>query len=153
MAIYFPQCSNKRIKLQGQGSYVKSQYYILNKFYYPAMQQICDKCDDSPCQHLFYFTCNPCDQCSDMLMYFPSSLTLPWSEELRWDRTKCYTISPNEVRNLYLKQYEIGLQQLQMEWLDWCYWDVSVVTSLVQSVLHELHQDKWISSHHQVWRA
>ena len=28
-----------------------------------------------------------------------------------------------------------------MEWLDWCYWDVSVVTSLVQFVLHELHPD------------
>ena len=28
-----------------------------------------------------------------------------------------------------------------MEWSDWCYWDVSVVTSLVQFVLHELHPD------------
>ena len=28
-----------------------------------------------------------------------------------------------------------------MEWSDWCYWDVSVVTSLLQFVLHELHPD------------
>jgi hypothetical protein len=32
MAPYYPQCSNKRINLQGQGSYARSQYYILNKF-------------------------------------------------------------------------------------------------------------------------
>ena len=76
-----------------------------------------------------------------MLMYFPSSLTLPSSEELRWDWIKCYTISPSEVRNLYQKQYQVDLQHLQMEWSDWCYWDVSVVTSLLQFVLHELHPD------------
>ena len=74
-------------------------------------------------------------------MYFPSSLTLPWSEELRWDWIKCYTISPSEIRNLYIKQYQVDLQHLGMEWLDWCYWDVSVVTSLLQFVLHELHLD------------
>ena len=72
-----------------------------------------------------------CDQCSDtMFMYFPSSLTLPWSDELRWDWIKCYTISPSEIRNLFRKQYQIDLQHLGMEWLDWCYWDVSVVTLL-----------------------
>ena len=77
-----------------------------------------------------------------MLMYFPSSLTLPWSEELRsWDWIKCYTISLSEIRNLCQKQYQIGLQHLQMEWSDWCYWDDNVVTSLVQFVLHELHLD------------
>ena len=78
-----------------------------------------------------------------MLMYFPSSLTLPWSEELRsWDWNKCYTIYLSEIRNLYPKQYQVDLQHLQMEWSDWCYWDVSVVTSLVQFVLHELHPDE-----------
>ena len=75
-------------------------------------------------------------------MYFPSSLTLPWSEELRsWDWIKCYTISSSEIRNLFRKQYQIDLQHLQMEWSDWCYWDVSVVTSPLQFVLHELHPD------------
>jgi hypothetical protein len=40
------------------------------------------------------------------------------------------------------KQYQVDLQRLQMEQLDWCYWDVSVVTSLfLQFVLHELHPD------------
>ena len=73
-------------------------------------------------------------------MYFPSSLTLPWSEELSsWDWIKCYTISLSEIRNLFQKQYQVDLQHLQMEWSDWCYWDVSVVTSLVQFVLHELY--------------
>ena len=100
-------------------------------------------CDDPPCQHLFDFTCNHlCDQCSDtMIMYIPSSLTLPWSEELSWDWIKCYTISLSEIRNLYRKQYHVDCQHLQIEWSDWCYWDVSVVTSLVQFVLHELHPD------------
>ena len=100
-------------------------------------------CDDPPCQHLIDFTWNLCDQCSDtVFMYFPSSLTLPWSEELiSWDWIKCYTISPSEIRNLFQKQYQVDLQHLQMEWSDWCYWDVSVVTSLVQLVLHELHPD------------
>ena len=28
-----------------------------------------------------------------------------------------------------------------LEWSDWCYWDISVVTSRVQFVLHELHLD------------
>jgi hypothetical protein len=28
-----------------------------------------------------------------------------------------------------------------MEWSDWCYWDVGIVTSLLQFVLHELHPD------------
>ena len=76
-----------------------------------------------------------------MFKYFPSSLTLPWSEELRWDCIKCYTISPSEIRNLFQKQYQVDLQHLQMGWSDWCYWDVSVVTSLVLFVLHELHPD------------
>ena len=76
-----------------------------------------------------------------MFMYFPSSLTLPWSEGLRWDWIKCYTISPSEIRNLLKKEYQVYLQHLQMEWSDWCYWDVSVVTSLLQIVLHELHPD------------
>ena len=75
-----------------------------------------------------------------MIMYFPFSLTLPWSEELRsWDWIQCYTISPSEIRNLYQKQYQVDLQHLQMEWSDWRCWDV--VTSLVQIVLHELHPD------------
>ena len=68
-------------------------------------------------------------------MSFPASLTLPWSDELRWDWIKCYTISPSEIRNLYQKQYQVDLQHLQMEWSDWCYWDVSVVTSLVQHLI------------------
>ena len=104
-------------------------------------KSVTNGCDAPPCQHLIDFTCNLCDQCSDMLMYFPSSLILPWSKELRWDWIKCYTISLSEIRNLYQKQYQIDLQHLQMEWSDWCYWDVSVVTSLVQFVLHELHPD------------
>jgi hypothetical protein len=89
----------------------------------------------------FHLQSDLCDQCSDtMFMYFPSSLTLPWSEDLSsWDWIKCYTISPSEIRDLYLKQYQVDLQHLQMEWPDWCYWDDSVVTSLVQFVLHELH--------------
>jgi hypothetical protein len=86
MAPHYPQCSNKRMKLQGQRSNVKGKYKTLNEFYYSAMQQVSDKCDDPPCQHLIDFTCNLCDQCLDtMLIYFPSSLALPWSEELRWD--------------------------------------------------------------------
>ena len=107
------------------------------------MQQISDKCDTPPCQYLIYFTCNLlCDQCSDnMFMYFPSSLTLPWSDKLRWGWIKCYTISQCEIRNMYLKQYQVGLQHLQMEWSDCCYRDVSTVTPLVQFVLHELHPD------------
>ena len=40
---------------------------------------------------------------------------------------------------MYLKQYQVDLQHLQMEWFDWCYWDVSAVTPLVHFVLHELH--------------
>ena len=76
-----------------------------------------------------------------MFMYIPSSLTLPWSEELRWDWIRCYAISPSEIRNLFQKQYKLDLQHLQMEWSDWCYWDVSVVTSLLQFVLHKLHPD------------
>ena len=75
-------------------------------------------------------------------MHFPFSLTLPWSEELRlWDWIKCYTISLSEISNLFQKQYQVDLQHLQMEWSDWCYWDVSVVTSLKQFVLYELHPD------------
>ena len=78
------QVLNTRMRLQGQGSTAKSKYSILNKYYYYAIQKISDKCDDPPCQHLIDFTCNLlCDQCSDVLMYFPSSLTLPWSEEIR----------------------------------------------------------------------
>ena len=42
---------------------------------------------------------------------------------------------------MYLKQYQVGLQHLQMEWSDCCYRDVSTVTPLVQFVLHELHPD------------
>ena len=76
-----------------------------------------------------------------MLMYFPSSLTLPWSDEVRWDWIKCSTISMSEIRNLLQKQYQIDVQHLQMEWSDCCFWDVSVVTSLLQFVLHELHPD------------
>ena len=93
--------------------------------------------------HWFHLLSDLCDHCSDtMIMYFPFSLTLPWSEELRsWDWIQCYTISLSEIRNLYQKQYEVDLQCLQREWSDWCYWDVSVVTSPVQFVLHELHPD------------
>jgi hypothetical protein len=43
MAPYYSWCSNKMIKLQGQGSNAKSQYKILNKFYYSAIQEISDK--------------------------------------------------------------------------------------------------------------
>ena len=84
MAPHHSWCSNKRIKLQGYRTSAKGKYKILPEFYYDAMPKITDKCDKPPCQHLIDFTCNLCDQCSDtMLMYFPSSLTLPWSEELR----------------------------------------------------------------------
>ena len=76
MASRYPWCSNTRMKLQGFRTSAKSKYNILNEFYHSAMQQISDKCDAPPCQHLIDFTCNLCDQCSDMLMYFPSSLTL-----------------------------------------------------------------------------
>ena len=130
MAPHYTVCLHARTKLQGISSSAKSKYNILHKFYYDAMQKISDKCDEPPCQYLIDFTCNLCDQCSDILMYFPSSFTLPWSEELRWDWIKCYTISPSEIRNLYQKQYQVDLQHLQMEWSDWCYWDVSVDTSL-----------------------
>ena len=136
--------SQKRIKLQGLKTSAKSKYKILHKFYYSAMQQISDKWlwwSSMSALNLFHLQSDLCDQCSDMLMYFPSSLTLPWSEELSWDWIKCYTISPSEIRNLFQKQYQVDLQHLQMEWSDWCYWDVSVVTSLVQFVLHELHPD------------
>ena len=86
MAPCYSQCSNKRMKLQGFRTSAKGKYKILAEFYYDAMQKVSDKCDDPPCQHLIDFTCNLlCDQCSDMFMYFPSSLILPWSEELRWD--------------------------------------------------------------------
>jgi hypothetical protein len=84
-------------------------------------------------------------------MYFPSSLTLPWSEEQRWDWTKCYTISLSEIRNLYEKQYQVDLQHLQREWLDWCYWDDSVVTSLLQFVLLELHPDDIVTLYSDSW--
>ena len=143
------QCAHTRMKLQGFRTSAKRKYKILAEFFYNAIQKISDKCDEPPCQHLIDFICNLlCDQYSNtMLVYFPSSLTLPWSEELRsWDWIKCYTISPSEIRNLYQKQYQVDLQHLQFEWSDWCYWDVSVVTSLVQFVLHELHPDgiiKW----------
>ena len=42
---------------------------------------------------------------------------------------------------LFRSQYQVDLQHFQMEWSDWCYWDVSIVTSLVQFVLHVLHPD------------
>ena len=65
----------------------------------------------------FHLQSDLCDQCSDtMLMYFPSSLALAWSEELRWDWIKCYTISLSEIRNQYLKQYQVDIQHLQMGW-------------------------------------
>jgi hypothetical protein len=65
---------------------------------------------------------------STLLLHFPSSLTLPWSEELRWDWIKCYTISPTEVRNLYLKQYQVDLQH--------CNWDglIGVIGMIVLSL-------------------
>jgi muramidase (phage lysozyme) len=44
--------SCQRMKLQGLRSTAKSKYNILNEFYYSAMQQISDKCDAPPCQHL-----------------------------------------------------------------------------------------------------
>ena len=143
MAPHHSCCSNKRMKYQGFSTSTKRKYKILAEFYYDAIQKISDKCENPPCEHLIDFTCNLlCDQCSDiMFMYFPSSLTLPWSEELRWNWIKCYTISPSEIRNLFQKQYQVDLQHLQMEWSDWCYWDVSVVSTLVQFVLHELHPD------------
>ena len=142
MGPQYSWCSHKRMKLQGHRSTAKGKYIILCEFYYSAMQQISDKCDAPPCQHLTDFTCNQCDQYSyKMFMYIPLSLTLPWSEKLRWDWFRCYTISPSEIRNLYQKQYKVDLQHLQMEWSDWCYWDVSVVTPLLQFVLHELHPD------------
>ena len=50
--------SNKRMKLQGFRSTAKSKYKILAEFYYDAMKQISDKCDEPPCQHLIDFTCN-----------------------------------------------------------------------------------------------
>ena len=52
------QASNKRIKLQGYRTAAKGKYKILAEFYYDAMQQISDKCDKPPCQHLNDFTCN-----------------------------------------------------------------------------------------------
>ena len=137
--------SNKRIKLQGYRTSAKRKYKILAEFYYDAMQKVSDKCDKPPCQHLIDFTCNLIwDQCLDMLMYFPSSLTLPWSEELRsWDWIKCYTISLSEIRNLFWKQYQVDLQHLGMEWLDWCYWDVSVVTSLFSTGCAAWATSRW----------
>ena len=95
--------SQARMKLQEYRTSAKCKYKILAEFYYDAMQKVSDKCDDPPCQHLIDFTCNlicviNAQICS---FYFPSSLTLPWSEELRWDWIKCYTISPSEIRNLY----------------------------------------------------
>ena len=141
MAPHYSQCSCKRMKHQRYRTSAKGKYEFLQNLYYSAMQQISDNCDAPPCQYLIDFTCNLCDQSSDMFMYFPSSLTLPWSEELRWDWIKCYTISPSEIRNLFRKQYQVDLQHLQMEWSDWCNWNVSVVTSLLQFVLHELHPD------------
>ena len=139
-------CSNQRVKLQGFRTPAKRKYkiFLLNSIMMQCNKSVTNGCDYPPCQHLIDFTCNLlCDQCSDtMLVYFPFSLTLPWSEELRsWDWIKCYTISLSEIRNLFQKQYHVDLQYLQMEWSDWCYWDVSVVTSLVQFVLHELHPD------------
>ena len=50
--------SQKRIKLQGFRTSAKGKYKILAEFYYDAMQQISDKCDEPPCQHLIDFTCN-----------------------------------------------------------------------------------------------
>ena len=44
-------------------------------------------------------------------------------------------LSPNVHNNNILKLH------IQFEWSDWCYWDVSAITSLVQFVLHELHPD------------
>ena len=52
------RASNKRIKLQGYRTSAKCKYKILAEFYYDAMQQISDKCDEPPCQHLIDFTCN-----------------------------------------------------------------------------------------------
>ena len=136
---------SQKDQLQGYRTSAKGKYKILNKFYCAAMQQISDKWlwwSYMSTLNWFHLQSDLCDHCSDIFIYFPSSLTLPWSEELRsWDWIKCYTISPSDIRNLYLKQYQVDLQHLQMEWLDWCYWDVSVVTSLLQSVLHELHPD------------
>ena len=58
MAPCYSWCSNARIKLQGHRSSAKGKYEILHKFYYSAMQQISDKCDEPQCQHLIDFTCN-----------------------------------------------------------------------------------------------
>ena len=146
MATHYSWCSCKRMKLQGFRTSAKGKYSILHQCYYSAMQQISDKWlwwSSMSTFNWFHLQSDLCDQCSDtMFMYFPSSLTLSWSEELRsWDWIKCYTISLIEIRNQFRKQYQADLQHLQMEWSDWCYWAVRVVTSLVQFVLHELHPD------------
>ena len=147
MAPCYSWCSCKRIKLQGFRPSAKSKYKILHEFYYSEMQQISDKWlwwSSMSILSWFHLQSDLCDQCSDMLMYFPSSLTLPWSEELRsWEWIKCYTISPSEIRNLYQKQYQVDLQHLQMEWSDWCYWDVSVVTSFFSTVCAAWATSRW----------
>ena len=58
MAPHQSQVPNKRMKLQGLRISAKGKYKILAEFYYDAMQQISDKCDKPPCQHLIDFTCN-----------------------------------------------------------------------------------------------